>query len=221
MLIQDFEKNATRQTFRGQAGIAEERSFLIKARPCKERTSESVLHTPDMKLGECALLRIWEVDPNALFIVLPMVLNRSEIEGLWAKTGCGEASAVREEVLVQNVLACCARPSRLAMCIEQLLDDRTAYVRSQWVRCPMIDLVEWWSRTQNREGSPLMGAFCWSLVSDPRNVVRDLTRRVLSEITVRALRFFTRQEPSEPQRKERTDADHEQRGRYCEVESDA
>jgi hypothetical protein len=126
-----------------------------------------------------------------------MVLDRSEIEGLFAEIERDDRSAIREDVLLRDLLARCARPCRFAECAERLLDDRTGYVRSRLVRCPMIELAEWWAREQNREGGSELGAFCWSLASDPRCVVDDLRRRVLGEVAVRALRQFARQDTSD------------------------
>lgn len=155
----------------------------------------NVVPIPDLEL-ECAQLRIWEIGPDDLFVVLAMLLERRELEKLFAEIECDDHSGIREEVLLRDALARCTKPCRFAMRIERLLDGRTGDLRRRLARCPMIELAEWWSREGNREGGPALGAFCWSLASDPRCVVGELRRRVLGEVAVRALRQFARPKPS-------------------------
>ena len=138
----------------------------------------------------CVVRRIWEIDVDALFIVLALILDRCEIEPLFDEVDHDDRSAIREEVLLREMLARCAKPCRFAERAERLLDLRTGYARSRLARCPMIELAEWWSREENREGGSELGAFCWGLASDARCVVDELRRRVLSEVAIRAIRQF-------------------------------
>jgi hypothetical protein len=75
--------------------------MLMKLTTTRRRPAQPALAPPsalvawDREPERCALLRLWEIDPDALFIVLAMLLDRGEIESLFAEIERDDRSAIR------------------------------------------------------------------------------------------------------------------------------
>lgn len=134
--------------------------------------------------------RIWEIEEDALFVVLGVLLDRAELEALfWEATRQGW-SEIRDDVLLLDAVHGCSQPSRFAETVEHLLDERTASLRGHVGGCAMFELAGSWLRTRECATGKHLAAVLWSLARDGRWVIRGLQGKVRGDIWVKALRLL-------------------------------
>ncbi|MFL5262275.1 MAG: hypothetical protein ACJ79L_07715 [Anaeromyxobacteraceae bacterium] len=106
--------------------------------------------------------RIWEVDVDALLVVVPLVLGREGMRRVLANHGL--AGAANDAALAYELVARCQRPCTLADEVERALDRRTSRLRQFALRCPTAVLSGWWAGADEEERPALL----WCVASDPR-----------------------------------------------------
>jgi hypothetical protein len=106
--------------------------------------------------------RIWEVDVQALLVVVPLVLGRDGMRRALASHGL--AAPANDAALACELVARCQRPCALAEEVERALDRRTARLRQFALRCPGAVLAEWWAGADEEDRPALL----WCVASDPR-----------------------------------------------------
>jgi hypothetical protein len=143
----------------------------------------------------CPLRRIWEVAPDALQVVLGVLVDPLELERLLAHTEQQEQAGIRDDALLAQVVARCSRPCAFAAAVEELLEQRTDSLRDRLGQYPMVELSEWWADKRENAAGADLAAFFWALASDRRPELERLTCRVLSGLRLRGLRLIAEQQP--------------------------
>lgn len=164
--------------------------------PAMDPTSRAFLATPPAPLRDETAdaplpRRIWEVEPDALFVVVGVLLDRDELNILH-DGGSRPLGGLRDDVLLATVVSGCSVPGAFAESVERLLDQRTRCLRRHLGTCPMAELAGWWLGARERATGEELGALLWSLACDRRWVIGGLFERVRGDICVRALRLLGR-----------------------------
>jgi hypothetical protein len=146
--------------------------------------------------GGCeGLRRIWEVDPEALRLVLAVLLRRDDIEELFAHANERECDGIREDVLFAKAAVRCSRPCVFADAVARTMHVRTRSIGPRVQDCPLIDLAEWWASERDRVAGVELAALLWRLACDPRPHLEQLTTRVSGDLWLRGLRLLGRHCP--------------------------
>lgn len=165
--------------------------------PAMDPNSRAFLATPPAasrdETGDAPLCRrIWEVEPDALFVVVGVLLDREELKAILHDAESGPLGGLRDDVLLATVVSGCSVPGAFAESVERLLDQRTRCLRRHLGTCPMAELAGWWLGARERATGEELGALLWSLACDRRWVIGGLFERVRGDICVRALRLLGR-----------------------------
>jgi hypothetical protein len=134
--------------------------------------------------------RIWDVEPSAVFIVLAVLVERQELDGVFLHVAQEDRRGCREDVLLRDAARRCNAPCTFAEAIEQLLDARTRRVRERVGGSPMSELAAWWLSLKECTEGRQLAALLWSLARDPRWIVGPLLDMAHGEVLVRALRLL-------------------------------
>jgi hypothetical protein len=149
---------------------------------------------PDLG-GYEGLRRIWEVDTEALRLVLAVLLQRKDIEELFAHANERECDGMREDVLFVKAAARCMRRCVFADAVARTLNARTRSLAPTVQDCPLIDLAEWWASERDHVAGVELAALLWRLACDPRPHLEQLTTRVSGDLWLRGLRLLGRHCP--------------------------
>jgi hypothetical protein len=137
-----------------------------------------------------ATLRIWDVDANALFVVLGVLVTRGELEGLFRDFVSEERGGYREDVLLLEAASRCTKVGRFSLAVEKLLDERTRGVRQRFDACPLAELAGLWLRARESAGGRELAGILWALARDRRWLIHGLFDHVRGDLWVRALRLL-------------------------------
>jgi hypothetical protein len=178
-----------------------------------EETRRYFLTTPPTTAGEESptgglARRIWEVDADALFVVLGVLSDRRELESLFRDVTGENTAWIRHEALVFDAVSLCSTPSPFAKAVERFLDRRTRGLRRRLGGCPMSELAAWWLGAREQAGGEHLAALLWCLAKDRRWVIRGLLDRVRGDIWIRALRALG-ESPAHPHYRESDTCSHD------------
>lgn len=132
--------------------------------------------------------RIWEIETDAVFLAVGVLLESSTVARLLELEESPEAA--REDAAVAALVERCRQPGSVAAAVERALDEATEATRGHVRGCPMFELAGWWLRSRQCATGPYLAALLWSLARDGRWVVRDLQVRVQGDVYLRALRLL-------------------------------
>jgi hypothetical protein len=132
--------------------------------------------------------RIWEVDADALFVVVGVLFDRLDLDGLFRGSAGENTTWIRDDSLVLDVVSRCLTPSPFAEAVERFLDRRTRCLRRRLGGCPMYERAARWLGTKEQASGEHLAALLWCLAKDRRWVIRGLLDRVRGDIWIRALR---------------------------------
>jgi hypothetical protein len=177
------------------AGFVEQRKFSRSAPDAcdyRARAAPAPLgrRFPREAANERDALRIWEIDPDALQLVLDVLLTRPELEACFASLGDAPVEESREDALRVKAAVRCTRPCAFAERVEAVLSERASELLPLPPECPMIALAERWHETREALGGSESAAFLWHLASDGRPHLEPLTNAVRGDLWTRAMRLL-------------------------------
>lgn len=196
------------------AGFVEQRTFSRSAPSAAEgrsraapAPSDSARRVPRKAANAPAALRIWEVDPDALHLVLGVLLTRADLEACFATVGDAPVEDTREDALRLKAVVRCTRRCVFAERVEAALSARTADLLPITRECPMMDLAARWAASREALGGPETAAFLWHLASDAQPHLEPLTNAVRGDLWTRAMRWLREEGgPAAPGRSVAADA---------------